>query len=246
MNTESLLRIPLYVQVREKLREELVAVKPGTIIPPEAQLEQRFSVSRITIRKAIDDLVSEGLLVRRQGRGTFRDNPKLVHELNTITSWTDQLRALGYSPRTTELEVTEIAAPKPVERMLRLQPGEKVIQVRRIRLADDEPITLMVNYVPSKLVPGFVETPLDNESLYEFLSTRFGLVPSEAIDTVETRPATESEAQRLRVEPWAPVLVVTRVSSLENGVPFEMAEAVSCGNRYEYRVKLFGAIKAQA
>ncbi|MDR3738575.1 MAG: GntR family transcriptional regulator [Terracidiphilus sp.] len=244
MNNESLLRIPLYVQVREKLREDLLAVKPGTMIPPEAQLEIRFSVSRITIRKAIDDLVSEGLLVRRQGRGTYRDIPKLVHELNTITSWTQQLRTLGYSPKTAELEVMEVSAPKQVERMLQLQAGEKVIQVRRIRLADEEPITLMVNYIPSRLVPGFLDSSFDNESLYEFLKTRFGLVPLEAIDTVETRPATESEAQRLRIEPWAPVLVVTRVSYLESKVPFEMAEAVSCGNRYEYRVKLFGPVKA--
>jgi GntR family transcriptional regulator len=238
MSNDSVLRIPLYVQVREKLREDLLASEPGTMIAPEAVLEDRFSVSRITIRKAIDDLVAEGLLVRRQGKGTFREAPKLVHELNAITSWTEQLRALGYVPHTAAREVAEIAAPKKIAFMLQLSAGERVIQLRRIRLANEEPITMMVNYIPSKLVPGFIESSHETESLYEFLKIQYGLSPAEATDTVETRPASEAESEKLSIEAWAPVLVVTRVSYLDNGKPLEVTVAVSCGNRYEYRVKL--------
>jgi GntR family transcriptional regulator len=238
MLSSSNLRIPLYVQVREKLREELSSLEPGSMIPPESKLEERFAVSRITIRKAIDDLVVDGMLVRQQGRGTFREVPKLVHELNAITSWTEQLKDLGYVPHTASQEISEIAAPKRIAQLLQLEPEDRVIQLRRTRLANSEPITLMVNYIPSKNVPGFAEKGLETESLYEFLFSRYGLAPAQATDTVETRPASEAESERLRVEPWSPVLVVTRVAQMEDGRPFEVAVAVSRGDRYEYRVKL--------
>jgi GntR family transcriptional regulator len=101
----------------------------------------------------------------------------------------------------------------------------------------------MVNYIPSKNVPGFAKNGLETESLYEFLSARYGLSAAQAIDTVETRPASEAESERLRIEPWSPVLVVTRVAHMEDGRPFEVAVAVSRGDRYEYRVKLQGGNK---
>ncbi len=238
MANGSLMRIPLYVQVREQLREELATSEAGTMIPPEAMLEERFAVSRITIRKAIDDLVNEGLLVRHQGRGTFREVPKLVHELNAITSWTGQIKALGFVPHTSGREVAEIDPPKKISHLLQLAPDEKVIQLRRTRLANQDPITLMVNYIPSKLVPGFLEAEMEDESLYDFLARRYDLSPAEAVDTVETRPASEVESERLHIEVWAPVLVVTRIAHLQDGRPLEIGVAVSCGDRYQYKVRL--------
>ena len=238
MRNNATLRIPLYVQVRERLRDELSPLQPGTLIPTEARLEERFSVSRITIRRAIDDLVLDGMLVRQQGRGTFREAPKLVHELNAITSWTEQLKDLGYEPHTAAQELSEIPVPKKIAQLLQLSLDEKVIQLRRTRLANNEPITLMVNYLPSRNVPGFLELGLQTESLYQCLRDRYGYSPATATDTVETRAASEAESERLKIEPWSPVLVVTRVAHMEDGRPFELAVAVSRGDRYEYRVKL--------
>lgn len=242
MKATALLRgsdgIPLYVQVRENLRESLIGTAPGEKIPTEGELSQAFSVSRITIRRAIDDLVSEGLLVRHQGKGTFLESPKLIHELNAITSWTDQLKALGYTPRTSDLKVAEIPAPRQIAQALQLAVGELVIQMRRTRLANEEPVSLMVNYLPSRLVPEISRHAAESESLYELLASRYHLYPAEAVDTVETRPATEGESERLRIAPWSPVLVVTRKSFLAGGQPLEMATVVSRGDRYEYRVKL--------
>ncbi|MGH9401509.1 MAG: GntR family transcriptional regulator, partial [Terriglobia bacterium] len=96
--------VPLYAQIREALREDLAKMEPGQAIPPEPDLQTRFEVSRITVRRAIDELVTEGLLIRQQGRGTFVQRLKLTHELNMITSWTEQLLAAGYASRTLHLE----------------------------------------------------------------------------------------------------------------------------------------------
>ncbi len=237
---------PLYLQVREKLREELSHMEPGQAIPTERELESRFGVSRMTIREAVDDLVVEGLLVRQQGRGTFVQKPKLTHELSTITSWTEQLEALGYTPRTSQLWIEEIEAPERAAFALHLAKAERVFKIRRVRLASQEPITLMVNYLPSRLVPGLPEKMARHESLYEVLEKEYGLAPTSAVDTVECRSSTHEEAQQLKIEPWAPVICVTRIGYLEGGRPLELAQAVSRADRYQYRVTLQGRARAKS
>lgn len=240
MSVTRLSGIPLYLQVREVLRQELNQMEPGQAIPTERELESRFKVSRMTVRQAVDDLVVEGLLIRQQGRGTFVQRPKLTHELYNITSWTEQLEALGYSPETSDCEMEQIEAPERVAFALNLAKGDDVSRIRRLRLASNDPITLMVNYLPSDLVPGLSEKLRLHESLYEMLEKEWGLVPSNAVDTVESRSSTHEEAHRLKIEPWAPVICVTRISYLEDERPLELAQAVSRADRYQYRVNLRG------
>jgi GntR family transcriptional regulator len=232
--------VPLYVQVREILRGEYSQFPPKTLVPTESELIERFGVSRITLRKAIDDLVVEGLLERHQGRGTFTSVPKLTHELNSITSWTEQLRSLGYNPRTAHRICREISPPRRVAHALGLSPEENVVMLRRTRLVGDEPFSLMTNYLPSRLVPNITQTSEMVESLYELLEQRYGLIPERAIDTVETRSATDEEAETLAIEPWSPILVVTRLSFLKDDTPLELVTAISRGDRYQYRVTLHG------
>lgn len=238
--------VPLYVQVRERLREDVSQMKPGEAIPTEHELEIRFGVSRMTVRNAVNDLAVEGLLVRHQGRGTFVQEVKLTHELNMITSWTEQLAALGYTARTSDLEIEVIDPPKRVARDLGLNPGDRVFVVRRVRMASEEPVTLMVNYLPVRLVAGLHEKFLLGESLYRTLEEEYGLMPTRAVDTVEARAATDVEAKRLRIEHWAPVVCVTRVSYLSDERPLEVAVAISRGDRYQYRVELHGRARGKA
>ena len=112
--------------------------------------------------------------------------------------------------------------------------------LRRIRLVGEEPLSLMTNYIPTRLVPNINQECESVESLYELLEERYGLIPARAIDTVETRSATDEEAETLGIEPWAPILVVTRLSFLEGDVPLELANVISRGDRYQYRVTLHG------
>jgi DNA-binding GntR family transcriptional regulator len=215
-------------------------MQPGEAIATERELESRLGVSRVTVREAVDDFVVEGLLVRQQGRGTLVQKPKLTHELSKIASWTEQLVALGYIPRTSQIGVEEIGAPQRVEFALNLEKGDSVFRIRRVRLASDEPITLIVDNLPSRLVPGLLERVDLHESLYEMLEEGYGLAPASAVDTVESRSSTDEEALKLKIEPWAPVVCVTRISHLEDGRPLELAQAVSRANRYQYRLKLRG------
>jgi GntR family transcriptional regulator len=240
MTINRTLDIPLYAQIRDILRAEVGGMEPGDAIPSEPELQARFAVSRITLRKAVDDLVTEGLLVRQQGRGTFVQKLKVTHELNSITSWTEQLLAIGQVPRTLHLETEEIAAPSRIARDLKLRAHDTAFVLRRLRLVNDEPLTLIVNYLPSRLVPGFAAKAPQRESLYETLIKDYGLVAARAVDMVETRSATDEEAKRLRIDPWDPLLCVTRVSYLADGRPLEVGVAISRGDRYQYRVELYG------
>lgn len=238
MQLEHMSGIPLYVQIREKLRAELAQMKAGQPIPIEADLEKKFRASRITIRRAVEDLVAEGLLLRQQGRGTFVQRPKITHELDLITSWTDQLKGLGFSPKTSHRKIEREIAPSHVAEALMLQEKEEVIQIQRIRLAGRERISYMINYLPIRLVPNFIEHGFAEESLYDFLRSQYGLHPATAVDTVGTRPAFQNESDALRIERNSPVLAVRRVSYLQDGTPLELALVASRGDRYQYQVTL--------
>jgi GntR family transcriptional regulator len=240
MRMERMGGIPLYVQIREKLRSELSHMEPGDPIPIELELEKKFGASRITVRRAVEDLVAEGLLLRQQGRGTFVQKPKLTHELSLITSWTDQLKRLGFSPKTSKRKITREKPLAHVAEALCLGPEEEVIRIQRIRLASREPISLMINYLPARLVPDLAKRISSSESLYEFLESEYDLVPAMAVDTVGTRPASEEEADALRIERKAPVLSVRRLSYLEGGTPLELGIVASRGDRYQYQVTVHG------
>ncbi|MBV9622485.1 MAG: GntR family transcriptional regulator [Acidobacteria bacterium] len=232
--------IPLYVQIREELRSELARLEPGQAIAVETELEKTFGASRITVRRAVEELVAEGLLVRQQGRGTFVQSPRLTHELSRITSWTEQLKILGFSPKTAHRRIRQESASPHVAEILRLHAGEQVIRLERVRLAGREPISYMINYLPARLVPEFCAHKRLRESLYEFIEQEYGLRPEMAVDTVSTRPASEEEANALRVPRKLPVLRVQRVSYLEDGTPLELAIVASRGDRYQYEVTLHG------
>ena len=240
MRLDQMSGIPLYVQIREKLRSELAQMMPGDPIPVEAELEKKFKASRITVRRAVEELAAEGLLIRRQGRGTFVQRRKLTHELSLITSWTEQLKILGFAPKTAHRKVKLENAPPHVKVALQLDPDEQVIRIQRVRMANREPISYMINYLPARLVPGFVRRKLVEESLYEMLEREYALQPALAVDTVGTRTASEEEADALRIERKAPVISVRRISYLDVGTPLELAVVASRGDRYQYQVTLRG------
>ncbi len=232
--------LPLWLQVKQSLSRTIEGMKSGESIPPEPELVEHFSVSRITVRKAIDELVMEGRLQRQQGRGTFVTRPKLTHELNTLTSWTESVSALGYRAATTQISLTESEPPRKVVQLLGLPPGEAAVRLYRIRSAEGEPLCIMVNYLNSRFVPGLARQGLIGESLYATIERRYRLTLERAEDTVEARECTEEEANVLGLTAGTPVIQVTRVTYLSDDVPLEVVFATSRADRYQYRVSLSG------
>src|SRR6266700_2371733 len=221
---------PLYQQIARTLRKEIgEQLQAGEPIDTESELENRFGVSRITVRRAIDELVHEGLLVRRRGSGTFVAQSKVTQELGALHSWTEQMRGLGFEPHTVDCEMLQVVRPDPAT-------DESVLRIQRLRYADNEPLSLMVDYLRLRFVPDLAVKGIEGESLYETLEKRYKLELAWVEDTVTARRATLFEARLLGIETGAPILYVTRVTYLPDDEPLGAASVVTRADRYEYRV----------
>ena len=228
--------LPLYVQVKQVLQEEIESrMKPGDILPSEPELEKRFNVSRITIRRALDELVTEGLIVRLQGRGTFVREQPIVQELPRLLSWSAQMRQMGFEPSSASCEIELVEPTKEQTAQLKLSTGERLVRIRRLRYANDEPICIMTNYLPETFVPGLVEQGLVNDSLYSTLP-QFGLRPVYAEDRVEARNATEWESAQLQISKWTPLLQVTRLTRDATNKPLYIAVVANRADKFVYTV----------
>jgi GntR family transcriptional regulator len=195
-----------YVQVRDYLRGLLADAEPGTAIPSERELVQRFGVARMTVRQAVDALVSEGLLERSPGRGTFVAEPVLP--ATGIQGFTEDLRRRGIDADSTTLIARIEKAGGGIARALGLTPGDPVIHWRRIRRGDGIPICIEDTYLNEVMLPGFLQ-PAMPSSLYATLDRR-SLRPTWAEDVFTAAVATADEASLLGIEVGDPVLHVSR------------------------------------
>jgi GntR family transcriptional regulator len=230
--------LPLYAQVKQSLQREIEAdMKAGDALPTEGELEKRFGVSRITVRRALDELVSEGVIVRQQGRGTFVREPHIAQELPRLVSWSAQMRALGYEPGSIQTDIELMEPSAELAQLLEMPPGERLMLVRRLRTANGEPVCIMSNYLPEKLVPNFGSHGLLGDSLYATLAAS-GIVPVSAEDRIEARAASEWEAHLLQVPAWSPLLQVTRLTFDAAHRPLYVSVVANRGDRYTYTIHL--------
>lgn len=237
-------KLPLYKQIKKLILQEIYKnMKEGDILPIESEMEKQYQVSRITVRKAIDELVLEGIIFKEQGRGTFVKSTKVVQDASTITSWTEEIRLKGKIPTTEKLNISRITASRKMLERLHLQPNEKLIRIERIRLVDGEPFSLMFNYLREKYIPEFLNRGLTRESLYEELEENYNILLEKANEQIKARIATDLEASALNISPGEAILQITRTSYLTDGTPFEMVEMISRADKYEYHIKVSGRNK---
>lgn len=216
---------PLYRQIRDRLLHSLQAGewRPGDAIPSEMELAARYGVSQGTVRKAIDALVGDHLLVRRQGRGTFVASH---HEARAQVRFL-RLRPDDGVPRTQSsrfLDVRRTRAPVDVARLLELKAGESVVMIRRALEFDGVPTILEEIWLPGAPFRGLTAERLNayTGQLYALLETEFGTRMIRASERLRAVAAGEAEAAALGVRPGEPLLLVERVSSTYGDRPVEV------------------------
>jgi GntR family transcriptional regulator len=236
--------VPLYVQLREALRDEIRqrGLRPGDRLPTETELEERHGVSRSTIRQAVGDLEAEGLLRRVQGKGTFVAHPKIQH-LPVLTSFSDLLRDQGYAPSHHLLASEVVAADADVARDLDLDEGAPCRRLERLLSADGVPVGVSATWLPLQVLgvlDGTVERgAAEGRSLYQVLAEASpALVPSRATETIDPSLAGEIEAELLDCELGTPLLLIHRNSWTATAQPLEWTELRFVPGRYQYRVEL--------
>ena len=161
-------------EARSRVLDLIEQLDVGEAIPSERQLTRELGVSRLTVRAALDELVREGLLVRRHGSGTFVSEPKIAQEL-TMTSFTEDMQRRGMVPASRTLGLRVAPAGAHLGRLLHVSPSEPVLIINRLRLADRETMAIETLHVRESLVPGLSAPDLERQSFYEILEGRFGI-----------------------------------------------------------------------
>lgn len=217
-----------HVQVREYVRGLIEGADPGSPAPSERELVQHFGVARMTVRQALDALVSEGLLERIPGRGTFVARTKIDVQVR-LSSYTEEMGRRGLKPGSRTLVARLEAAGPGVARALEIEEGAKVVHWQRLRLADDLPMAIEDAYLADSIMPNFLEQTLP-DSLYVELERR-DLLPTWGEDSVDAAAAKADEAELLGIAEGAPVLRIAR-RSFAGSIAIEVSRSTFRADRY--------------
>ncbi len=228
---------PLYVQLMDELEASIRngVYKPGDKIMTEAEMAREYGVSLITVRKAVGSLMEKGLVVRKQGKGTFVTKPKYSRNMKKLQSFTEMCEQMGVKPGARVLENRLIAADKKVADRLGIEPGSNVVYISRLRLADGEPVQVEKSYFPLKYA-FLLEEDLNNGSMFECLKEKAGAKVASSEKMIELCRATAEEAALMDVKKGDYLLFVKSTAYDENGEPMYAGIQLINGDRFSLYV----------
>ena len=226
---------PLYIQIKNKFT---LAIRnglwgPGNSLPSERILAEALGVSRITVRKTIELLLTDGLVERHQGAGTFVKE-RVEQPISILKGFSDEMRARGFKPDTQILE-SFVRAASPEEAItLSLKPGDEVTYLKRLRLANGKPIAVEYSVLPKKVLPNPFSV---KKSLYSTLKSR-NCMPVRALQHLRANIVSGTERDLLEATDETPVLYITRIGYLDDGKPIELTHSYYRGDRYDFIAEL--------
>jgi len=226
--------IPLYLQIEQRIGRavHIGDLAPMSRVSSELELASIFGVSRMTARKAVDRLVGEGLLFRRQGKGTFVAQPKIAHGLSTQLSFGRAMTGLGLVLSTTVLQHGMAPAPAEVASALDLVPGGSTVYIRRLRIVGGEAAAIHTSYLPGGY--GAI-LDIDLRGSLTSAMAEVGARVDSSRDAVEAVLAGAEEAQVLGIETGSPLLMIEGVA-FAAGVPVRYTKALYRGDRFKFSV----------
>lgn len=227
--------------VRDALLDLVGGLQVGAAIPPERRLAVDMGVSRPTLRAAIEELVREGLLLRRHGSGTYVAEPKIALPL-TMTSFSDDMRQRGMRPDSHILSFEEQSAGAKLGARLRVSPADPLWAIRRLRLADDETMAIEFLHVPQRVAPSLTQRDLEGQSFYDLLVRRYDVVVVAGTQTIEPTVTNDEEAEVLGVPVHSPAFLFERTSTSERGEVVEFVRSIYRGDRYRLVTELRPAL----
>lgn len=225
---------PLWLQAVATLREQVTGLATGARLPPERDLCQQLGISRVTLRKALLQLVDEGLLRSSHGRGWYVGSEERKEWPNSLESFSETAARMGLTPSSLVLRAEIAMATYDEAEKLGIAPGSTLFHLERVRMLDDVPIAIDRSLVPADLVPGIEQVDFRTRSLYTELAAA-GLEPANAATTIEAREADPLVADALRVGVGKPILVMHQIVLGATDRPLFSSTISYVGDRYRLR-----------
>jgi GntR family transcriptional regulator len=228
--------MPLYSQIAANLLDQIEAgeLAPGNRLPPERELSKLLGVNRVTVRRALRFLESQGLLSRRQGAGTFITEPKIERRADKLVPFTHGMQRRGFKPGARVIVFETRPADAHLAQELQLAVAAPIYHIERLRFLNEEPAMLECLTVPAQRFPALEQFDLGARSLYEILKTEYGVAVAQARQSLEAISASEYEAAWLQIEPRAPLMLERRLAFDPAGGPVEHGRDVYRGDRFRF------------
>lgn len=232
--------LPLYAQIEAGLAASIAdgTFAPGSLLPNETVLVQRYGVSRTTIRQTIQNLIRRGLVEIRRGKGTFVLEPKITQELTELSGFVEDMRVLGHRPSARVLDRTVVPCSETVARHLRLTAGVKVVRIQRVRLANDVPISFDETYLAREIGEEVIKNDLETEPIFALLEEKYDTPLVEAEYLLEAISADSRVARALRIRAGAPIFLIERTSFTEGNQPVDYERLHYRGDQVRFATHL--------
>ncbi len=235
-------RLPLYYQVESVLREKIIsgAYPVGEQLPTESELIEQFSVSRITIRQALSTLSDEGLIERRQGSGTFvsqrKGRKRRLEGVVHVTGSLDELIEMGLETPVKLLEKNQVETDARQAALLQVKPGTPIFMLKRLRLFEGVPHSLIINYLPVEIGEKLSEAELNSGAILQSIENKLGYQLYEARQQIRAELADPYVAELLNVRVGSALLSIERTVYTEAAKPIEFVHTLYCSDKYGFSV----------
>lgn len=231
---------PLYVQIKDTLRERILdgTYAPHSQMHSEHELCAMFGVSRITVRQALGDLQKEGLLFRLHGKGTFVSKPKAFQNVTSLQGFAEAMSPMGYEIVNQLRSLKIVKADRNVAQRLNLPEGAAVAEIHRVRMLNREPVSLELTWVPQVLGKRLANADLAARDIFLILENDCGVPLGHADVSIDAILADEDTARALRVEDGSPVLRIERLTHDASGNPIDYEYLYFRGDAFQYRMRV--------
>lgn len=232
--------LPLYAQLESILAAEIAAgtLPPGSRLPNEEELVERYAVSRTTIRQTIQNLVRRGLIEIRRGKGTFVLEPKITQELTELSGFVEDMQSLGRHASARLLDKRTVPASESVASQLVIAAGTPVVRIQRVRLADTSPLSFDETYLPREIGERILENDLETEPIFSLLEQKYDTPLLEAEYRLEAVSADTTVARALGISGGSPIFLIERTSYTTGHQPIDYEKLYYRGDQIRFVTRL--------
>ncbi|MBI1277468.1 MAG: UTRA domain-containing protein [Anaerolineaceae bacterium] len=229
--------IPLYYQIQQNIIELIEAnvIRAGDPLPSERELSDLYAVNRMTLRQAMNELCSQGILRRVRGVGTFVTEKNMgTPFVPAVTGFSERFRNSGYKPTSRVITLEVIQASPLVAQRLQLDENDQVISLVRLRFLDDEPLMLEKSFLSYNAYPDLIEQDFSVQSLYDVLAQHYGVHILETEQTLEPTLLKTEESKLFELKAGLPAMLVSITAYTTDHQPIEFSKSVVRGDRCRY------------